>query len=57
MSDQNWIRPEDLMPTKGDRVRWLNSAGSVVHGTFAGVWLMDNGMYIYYQPTFWQPDV
>jgi hypothetical protein len=55
MSNQDWIRPEDLMPTKGDKVTWISPSGHEVSGEFVGVWLTDSGLRVYYHPTFWKP--
>ena len=50
-----WSDPCDRMPERGEAVEWQDSAGDIVRGTFAGVWLMDNGTYVYYTPKLWRP--
>lgn len=55
MSEQIWTKPENRLPDKGSRVKWMSPSGQVVTGHYEGVWLRDNGMYVYYRPVFWQP--
>ena len=50
----NWNNTEDILPTKGQAVKWMDSGGNVHEGTYQGVWLLSDGVYIYYQPQFWQ---
>ena len=52
MSD--WFCPQDVMPERDCLIEWQDSTGCVTQGEFMGVWMMDNGMYIYYVPTFWR---
>jgi hypothetical protein len=49
-----WIKPGTQMPEKDQKARWPDSAGGVHEGLFVGRWMHDNGLCIYYNPTFWQ---
>lgn len=49
-----WRRPSAEMPKRDIPIEWTNSAGDRVCGRFIGVWIMDDGMYIYYTPTRWR---
>jgi len=33
----------------------MSPSGEVCEGFYLGVWLLDNGVYVYYEPVFWQP--
>lgn len=51
----DWIPVGTRLPERGQRVRWMGQSGQVATGTYEGVWLLDDGMYVYYDPTYWQP--
>jgi len=51
-----WTPPEKALPEKGQAVVWIPPGGGTpVTGTYQGVWLMDNGVYVYYTPLMWAP--
>ncbi len=49
-----WRTPSAEAPERGVPIEWTNSGGDIVRGRFLGVWMMDNGMYVYYTPTRWR---
>ena len=50
----NWKKPNKEMPTKGIPIEWTDSSGTIIKGTFEGVWMMESGVYIYYTPQKWR---
>lgn len=55
-STENWINPHNEMPRKNVPIQWMDSSGRLTKGKYIGVWMVDNGMYIYHTPTFWKYD-
>ena len=53
-TETTWKTPQQGLPRRGASVVWTDSSGRETTGTFHGVWVMDNGMYIYYTPTKWR---
>lgn len=57
MASKDWIRPMDKLPKEGEVVNAINSVGRVHQLKHSGnFWyLPDGSMYVYFEPTFWQP--
>lgn len=55
MTTDTWIPVQRELPARDQRVRWLSPSGDICEGSFVGVWLLDDGVYVYYEPAFWQP--
>ena len=54
--EADWVSAFCRTPERDQRVAWLASAGGKeVRGVYAGVWIMDCGTYVYYEPVFWRP--
>lgn len=53
---RDWNKTTALLPEKDKSIEWMDSNGHITRGKYLGgvVWLMNNGMYIYYVPTFWR---
>jgi len=51
---EKWYNPHDKTPERDVPIVWLNSEGDSIYGTFRGVWLMNNGMCVYYTPQAWR---
>lgn len=55
---RDWFDPAIKLPERGQKVTWPDpNTGGPVHGTYEGgaVWLMDDGVYVYYTPRVWSP--
>lgn len=51
----DWTPTKNALPVHNAQVMWLcPNTGKVVVGAYRGVWIMDNGTYVYYTPTFWR---
>lgn len=54
---EHWNATNRILPERGQRVDWLQGDGEIVQGgTHQGVWLLPDGMYVYYTPQFWRPN-
>ena len=53
---QNWTNVEFLTPDNDKKLNWISPSGDVVKGGpyHKGLWFLPDGMYVYYQPTYWQ---
>lgn len=53
-----WIPTSQRHPKEGDKVQWISPEGYVVTGTKGPdrLWFVD-GIYVYYEPMFWKPEV
>ena len=53
---RDWTSTGFCKPTVGKPIEWMDSAGTVNRGKFLGgvIWMLDGGMYVYYEPKFWR---
>ena len=49
-----WFDPVYNMPEKNKPIVWLSPSGEEQVGKFLGVWLLDDGAYVYYTPKMWR---
>jgi hypothetical protein len=56
MSEQDWHKPQDMLPPENEVVETLNSHGQMTPLKRQGnLWFFaDGSMYVYYVPTFWR---
>ena len=51
-----WIPSTSELPKIGEKVDWIGPGGDeVTGGEFRGVWILPEGVYLYYTPPFWRP--
>lgn len=55
VSEEEWVSPRHVLPVRGQRIEWLTRSGRLVQGSYEGVFLMDCGVYVYYEPALWRP--
>lgn len=51
---QDWMSSNTQLPERDKPIEWLDPTGKVCRGVYAGVWLLDSGMYVYYTPQYWR---
>jgi hypothetical protein len=62
-TEERWFptdcdNPDERRPKRGQKIDWIAPNGEVVKGgTFEGgaVWMLPEGLYVYYTPPFWRP--
>lgn len=42
-----WTKVADRRPERGQKVTWIGPDGEEVEGTFQGVWMLPDGVYVY----------
>ena len=51
-----WYTLAQKLPEHGQKIDWIAPDGTeVTGGQFLGVWMLPEGMYVYYTPAFWRP--
>lgn len=53
---EGWQRPDLHEPPHNTDIDWMTSNGDIVYGgkKSGRLWFLPDGVYVYYEPTFWR---